>query len=291
MSAEHPPHLAHHFEDLGQQHEAATLGMWIFLGTELMFFGGLFTAYIVFRTSYPDAFAVGSRHLSAEIAGINTLVLLTSSLTMALAVYGAQANHRSYLVGGLWATIALALTFLVFKSYEYYHDYDEGLVPVLNFDHSKFHAPPGVPHEMPATNVTKFPAPPHGDPPAAGGEQGRIQPLAPAENRDEQGNVADPSSAPRTKHQALSADARTFPRRVELFFMLYYIMTGVHALHMIIGIGVMLVLAYYAHRGQYHAEYNFPVETAGLYWHFVDVVWIFLLPLLYLIAGAAPVPH
>jgi cytochrome c oxidase subunit 3 len=210
--------LEHHFEDLGQQHEANTLGMWMFLATEVMVFGGLFTGYTVYRTSYPAEFAAGSDKLVVAFGGWNTVVLLTSSLTMALAVYAAQVGRRQLLVNCLWATAALGTAFLVVKGFEYYSDFEENLVPRLAFE--------------------------------------------PQEWRQE----------------------GLHPGRVELFFMFYYIMTGLHAVHLIVGIGIIAVLALLARKGNYTPTYYTPVEVGGLYWHFVDVVWIFLFPLLYLVS-------
>lgn len=222
MSSVDPPPLAHHFADLEQQHEAASLGMWIFLGTELMFFGGLFTAYTVYRCLYPEAFAAASRALDLWYGGVNTVVLLTSSLTMALAVHAAQTNRRRQLVGLLLATVLLGVAFLVIKGFEYYHDYEQELVPGLAF-------------------------------------RSAWQPPSAADS------------------------AALFRQHVQLFYVLYYLMTGLHALHLIIGVGILLVLAFLARRGWFYSEYYAPVEVGGLYWHFVDIVWIFLLPLLYLI--------
>jgi cytochrome c oxidase subunit 3 len=222
--------LAHHFEDLEQQHGAASLGMWIFLGTELMVFGGLFTAYTVYRAIYPDAFAAGSGKLNVWYGGVNTVVLLTSSLTMAMAVYAAQIGKRRHLVGYLLATALLGTTFLVIKGFEYHEDYEERLVPNLRFDRDDWHPPESL-------------------------------------------KQSDPY------------EAQMFAERVKLFFMCYYIMTGLHALHLIIGITILLIQAVLAYRDWFPPAYYAPVEIGGLYWHFVDVIWIFLLPLLYLIGG------
>jgi cytochrome c oxidase subunit III len=208
--------LQHQFEDMDQQHGAAMLGMWIFLATEVMFFGGLFLAYSVYRLYYPHAFAAGSSLLSVPLGAANTAILLCSSFSMALGVRAAQSGQRRALLSFLVATVVLGAAFLGIKGYEYNHDYREGLVPGGSFHYAV--AAPGVES-----------------------------------------------------------------RNVELFFVLYFTMTGLHALHMIIGLGVMAVLALNALRGRYSPAYHNPVEMAGLYWHFVDIVWIFLFPLLYLI--------
>ncbi len=209
--------VAHQFCTREQQHDASTLGMWVFLATEVMVFGVLFTGYAAYRTEYPESFAAASRRLNVTIGGINTVVLLTSSLTMALAVYAARLGQKKMLVRCLILTAFLGTLFMVFKAIEYYEDYEKQLVPRLAFQSEDWQSP-GV-----------------------------------------------------------------NPKEVELFLMFYYIMTGLHALHLTVGIAVMAVIAYLAWRGAYSPEYYSPVEVAGLYWHFVDVIWIFLLPLLYLI--------
>lgn len=210
--SEHSSILAHHFDDLDQQREAATLGMWTFLATEVLFFGGLFVGYAAYRWLYPDSFAQGSHHLNHLLGGLNTAILLCSSLTMALAVHAAQTNQRGKLVGFLLGTILLAVIFLGVKAFEYYEEYEKGLVPGLHFTYQSQGAP-----------------------------------------------------------------------RMQLFFIFYFIMTSLHAAHMIVGIGILGTLAAKSWRGRYSAEYYNPIEAAGLYWHFVDIVWIFLYPLLYLI--------
>lgn len=204
--------LAHHFDNLEQQREAGTLGMWVFLITEVMFFGGLFTAYIVYRVAYPNAFASASHHLDVTLGGINTAVLIMSSLTMALAVYGSQTGKQRMLVWCLALTLLLGLTFLGIKGIEYYDKFAHGLVPGPTFH---WEGPNGS--------------------------------------------------------------------QAELFFSIYFAMTGMHALHMVIGAGILTTLIIMAWRGRFSPEYHAPVELSGLYWHFVDIIWIFLFPLLYLI--------
>jgi cytochrome c oxidase subunit 3 len=211
--ADSHPRLLHHFENMEQQREAGTLGMWTFIAQEIMFFGGLFLAYVLFRMLYPVAFALGSHHLDVILGGVNTAVLICSSLTMALAVYAAQTGNRRTTVIMLILTMMFGLTFLGIKYTEYAH---------------KFEA-----HLFPGSSDFAFPGP-------------------------EAGHVRG-------------------------FFWIYFAMTGVHALHMIIGLGVIAWLTLRAKRGEFSPEYHAPVEIAGLYWHFVDVIWIFLFPLLYLI--------
>lgn len=210
---DHQHSHAHQFEDAEQQYSAASLGMWLFLVQEVMFFGGLFLTYAVYRSWYPEAFAHGSHHLDIRLGAFNTAVLIASSLTMALAVHAAQTGHRLRLVGFLFLTLLLGSTFLGVKVVEYSHKWHEGLVPGL---------------------------------------QWHLQ-------------------APDARQQFI-------------FFSLYFAMTGMHALHMVVGAVGLVILIAFAVQGKYTAEYNTPVEMFGLYWHFVDIVWIFLFPLLYLFA-------
>jgi cytochrome c oxidase subunit 3 len=203
----------HHFDSAEQQREAASLGMWAFIAQEVMFFGGLFLAYTVYRTMYHDAFAIASRHLDIRYGGINTAVLITSSLTMALAVHAAQLGSKKGTIGYLFGTIFLGFVFLGIKVVEYHDKFVHHLVPGVNF---QFEGP--------------------------------------------------------LEHQA------------EVFYSLYFLMTGLHALHMIVGIGILFGLIYFTWKGRYSAQYFSPVELTGLYWHFVDIIWMFLFPFLYLVS-------
>ena len=210
------PGLAHHFDNLEQQTDATTLGMWVFLVTEVLFFGGLFLVYTVYRSLYPDAFIAASHELDVTLGTINTAVLITSSLTMALAVHAAQVGRRKTLMLFLVATMILGGIFLGIKSVEYYHKFVEHLVPGPAFQFEKEHL-----------------------------------------------------------------------RHAQLFFSLYFLMTGLHALHMIIGFGIMAFMLWWGWNGTITKAYYSPIEISGLYWHFVDIVWIFLFPLLYLIGRHA----
>jgi cytochrome c oxidase subunit 3 len=226
--ATHPashPALVHHFPDLARQKEAASLGMWVFIAQEIMFFGGLFLAYTIYRNLHYPAFAAGSHHLDLTLGAVNTAVLICSSLTMAMAVHSAALGHRKQIVAYLIATIALGSVFLGIKTVEYLDKFEHHLVPGPHFSAEELKN-------------------------AAGG----------------------PLSADDAKH-------------AEIFFSLYFAMTGLHATHMIIGIPIIAVIALLAQRGRFGPEYFTPVEMVGLYWHFVDIVWIFLFPLLYLIPG------
>lgn len=209
--------LEHQFENLEQQHEVAALGMWVFLATEVLFFGALFVGLNVYRYVYPISFEKASEHLKWQIGGINTIVLLCSSFTMVMAVHSARLGRQRATAGYLIGTAALGTVFLVLKGLEYYIDYSEWLIPAWRFR----------PEEW--------------------------------------------------------IEAGANPNEVQLFLAFYWVMTGLHGLHVTIGIGVVLVIAVLAWRGRFSTEYYSPVDVTGLYWHFVDIVWIFLLPMLYLL--------
>jgi cytochrome c oxidase subunit 3 len=207
------PTLRHHFESAEQQKDASTAGMWVFLLTEVMFFGGLFLAYFAYRQAYPAAFASASNKTTLWIGAVNTTVLICSSLTMALAVHSAAIGKKSLIIVFMILTLLLGGTFLSVKAYEYHDKYVHHEVPGLNFD---------------------------------------------CEGCQDAGHTP-------------------------LFFALYFGMTGLHAIHMIVGVGILLVLIRMAAKGAFTPQWHTPVELFGLYWHFVDIIWIFLFPLFYLI--------
>ena len=221
VALEHPTELQHHFADMEQQRDAASLGMWVFLGTEVMFFGGMFCAYLIYRFWYYNEFAAGSRSIDIWLGTINTVVLICSSLTVALGVRAAQLGQRKLLVILLLLTMLFGLAFLGIKGVEWYQKYEEHHIPGSTFSADDL--------------IQKYP-----------------------------GIHIDPS------HE-------------QIYFSLYFALTGLHALHMVIGLGIFTVLTFYAWKGRYTPEYYTPIEIGGLYWHFVDIVWIYLFPLLYLI--------
>lgn len=219
--------VAHHFENLEQQHQANNLGMWMFLSSEVLFFGGIFTAYTMMRYLNPGGFAAASSRLNAWVGGLNTAILLTSSLTMALSVWAAQTRNRKLLQLFLALTLVFGSVFLVFKAYEWHHEYEVGLVPGVRF---------GIdPHGHPLT--------------------------------EEDGKTVVPPEKVKT---------------MQMFFMFYFSITGLHALHMIVGLAVLGIQLYLACRTSFGVRDYGPIEVSGLYWHFVDIVWIFVFPLLYL---------
>jgi cytochrome c oxidase subunit 3 len=207
---------AHQFDDAAQQHEASWLGMWIFLATEVMFFGGMFLGYTIYRSVNPQAFASASHHLDVWLGTINTAVLICSSFTMALAVRAAQLGQRKIVIIFLVLTVLLGSVFLAIKFTEYHAKFSEHLVPGSAFAFAGPHA-----------------------------------------------------------------------AAAQLFFSLYFAMTGMHGLHMIIGLGLLATLIVKSARGRFSRSYYTPVEMIGLYWHFVDIIWIFLFPLLYLVGRHA----
>jgi cytochrome c oxidase subunit III len=207
-----PSALASHFDDLEQQREASTLGMWVFIVTEVMLFGGLFAGYTTYRWLYHPGVVEGSHHMALVIGAVNTAVLIVSSLMMAVAVQASQLGQRTRLVVFLTLTAVLGLVFLGLKAWEYYSHYQEGLVPGRLWSYEGPHA---------------------------GAVQG--------------------------------------------FFFLYYAMTGLHAVHLTVGVGLVSVLTVLAWRRRFSPMYHTPVEVIGLYWHLIDIIWVFLFPLFYLV--------
>jgi cytochrome c oxidase subunit III len=215
---EHHALHAHQFEDVEQQRESVVVGMWAFLCTEVLFFGALFMAYFLYRWKYHEAYLIASQNLNYWWGGLNTFVLLLSSLTMALAVHAAQEGKKKPIITYTSATIVLAFVFLVVKYFEYTEKWHHNLFPTATF-----------------------------------------------------GTNADHPIPENVRAQA------------KLFFCLYFFMTGLHAFHIIIGIGALVAIVWLARRNWFTRDYYQPVEMVGIYWHFVDVVWVFLFPLLYLI--------
>ena len=221
LVVEHQEALHHQFVDAEQQRNAASLGMWLFLGTEVMFFGGMFCAYLIYRLWYYPEFAAGSRSLDIWLGTVNTAVLICSSLTVALGVRAAQMGKRRLLVLLLLLTLVFGLGFLGIKGVEWHDKFVEHHVPGISFSADDL--------------IQHYP------------------------------------------------DLHIDPSRTQIYFSLYFAMTGLHALHMIIGVGIFCYLTYFAWKGRYTPQYHTPVEIGGLYWHFVDLIWIYLFPLLYLI--------
>ena len=222
------PQHRHHFETEEQQREAGSFGMWLFLLTEIMFFGGMFFAYLLYRNWYYDAFFTASNQLSVPLGAANTAILITSGFFMALGVWAAEVRKQQLLVWTLILTTVFGCAFLGVKYVEYKEKWEKHHIPGNSFDVSEFVNPA-------AHGVNEKPLPPD------------------------------------------------MAQKTQIFFFLYFAMTGMHALHMIIGIGMLVWLILRAQRGDFTAGYVAPIENFGLYWHFVDIVWLFLFPLLYLI--------
>jgi cytochrome c oxidase subunit 3 len=229
------PQHRHHFETEEQQREAGSFGMWLFLLTEIMFFGGMFFAYLLYRNWYYDAFVAASNQLSVPLGGANTAILITSGFFMALAVWAAEVRKRGLLVIFLILTTLFGIAFIGVKADEYHEKWEKHHIPGASFDVSEF------------VNPAAF----------------------------------------HLKEKPLAPDAA---QKTQIFFFLYFAMTGMHALHMIIGLGLLAWLIHRSYRGDFSAGYVAPIENFGLYWHFVDIVWLFLFPLLYLI-NRHPLAH
>ncbi len=212
MSEAKPAHVAHHFDTSEQQFDAAKLGLWVFLVTEVLLFGGLFVAYIMYRALYPEMFHEAHEHLNKVMGGINTIVLICSSLSMAMAVHYVQNNERKTAMRLLAFTLACGATFMVIKFFEYKAKFDHHLFPNASFDAAAFKHP-----------------------------------------------------------------------NAGLFYSLYFLMTGLHGIHVIAGMSLILWMIIRTSRNEFSSEYYTPVELTGLYWHLVDLIWIYLFPLLYLI--------
>lgn len=233
------PQHRHHFETEEQQREAGSFGMWLFLLTELMFFGGMFFAYLLYRNWYYDAFVAASNTLVIGWGALNTVILITSGFFMAVGVWAAEVRRQKTLVWMLWLTTLFGVAFLGIKGIEYQQKFADHHVPGANFNVREFINPPV---NVKTGKVTETP---------------------------------------------LSPD---MAQRTQIYFFLYFAMTGMHALHMIIGIGILFWLIARANRGEFSSGYVAPIENFGLYWHFVDIVWLFLFPLLYLI-NRHPLAH
>jgi cytochrome c oxidase subunit III len=219
--SDHPAHLQHHFVSSEQQFDAAKMGMWLFLVTEILLFSGMFVAYTVYRSWHPEVFVLSSELLNPCLGGLNTIVLLASSFTVALGIHYAQVNNKKGLVINLVLTFLFALTFLVVKYFEYTAKFEHGIFPGAAFD------PHGVSHGV---DYAMYNVP--------------------------------------------------YARQ---FFSIYFVMTVIHGVHVLVGMGLFTWITIRAIKGEFSSEYYTPVENCGLYWHLVDIIWIFLFPLLYLI--------
>jgi len=303
--AKHPANLQHHFDTPEQQADSGKLGMWLFLATEILLFGGLFCAYAVYRANHPEIFAYAHLYLDRIWGGINTLVLICSSLTMAWAVRAAQRGKTKRLAGLLAITLLCGFGFLGIKYIEYSHKWKDGLLPGVHFDPS--YAPgeghgegePGevAGHDVAAVGTDEAPATGH----PATEVHAAAPPAAPSELQPAPVDGADALVPPGERHTVLPRGARppaglaaaepaepghgpgTRPSNVQIFFGIYFLMTGLHGVHVIVGMAVIAWLLVRSLKGHFGPAYYTPVDLGGLYWHLVDLIWIFLFPLLYLI--------
>lgn len=279
----HPAHLAHHFDTSEQQFNAGKLGMWLFLATEVLMFGGLFCAYSVYRAIHPEIFLAGHEHLSKYWGAFNTVVLLLSSFTMAAGVTFAQRSMRIPLIICLSLTLLGGAGFMVVKFVEYKAKIDHGLL-------WGFHYQPHEGHAAADAHAAE-PAAAHGAAPAAAPDAAHAAPasgpaappapgVAPPPDRWT-GAVAGKAPAGLARLRAEAEHVKA--KNVQIFFGIYFAMTGLHGLHVLVGMGIIAWLLVKAVQGTFSAEYFTPVDLGGLYWHLVDLIWIFLFPLLYLI--------
>ncbi|HEX8387119.1 MAG TPA: cytochrome c oxidase subunit 3 family protein [Rubricoccaceae bacterium] len=291
----HPAHLQHHFVSAEQQFDASKLGMWLFLSTEILLFGGMFVAYGIYRVQYPELYEQASLQLDTVLGALNTLVLLTSSLTMAWAIRGAQMDNQKVLIRNLIATVVLASGFLVVKYFEYEHKFHLGIFPGYNFElnedvqtvsqlgGSQALKPRVILEEDPVSSADA-PTDASGDTAPAPGE------TVGETDAEDVASVGERGS-PEASHEIGEGEAAGHGRegqifdnrRAGIFFSIYYMMTGIHAIHILIGIVAISILAWKARKGKYTSVWYTPVENVGLYWHVVDIIWIFVFPLMYLI--------
>lgn len=283
------PYLAHHFETLRQQYESGKLGMWLFLSTEILLFGGLFCAYAVYRANHPEIFVYAHQFLDKNLGGLNTIILICSSFTMAWAVRAAQLGERRRLVAMLVATLLFASGFLGVKAVEYEQKWKHGLLWGKRFRPQTHEtaAHPGAQADAAHAAIAEAAHAPagadavgadaaHGGPPAAGAADRPL--LAPA-TIEPKGLAATAEGPPRRTGHAAEA-----PRNVQLFFGIYFVMTGLHGLHVIAGMFAITWILARAIKGHFGSRRFLPVDNVGLYWHVVDIIWIYLFPLLYLIS-------
>ncbi len=324
----HSPHLAHHFDTPQQQFDSGKLGMWLFLATEILLFGGLFCAYAIYRSTHPEIFQYGHKFLDVKMGGVNTIVLICSSLTMAWAVRCAQQGKKTGLIVLLFLTLACAGAFMGIKYVEYSHKIHSGLLwgtnykPQLN-GHGETSEPTGAAaqhgapgatastHEAPAAPAVPGDAGAHAVPvterpgaavdpsssdvhPATAVEPKLPTPVAthapahapPANDGSTRSLMADAAQGPAGLAAPVAVDPHTLgpsPRNVQIFFGIYFAMTGLHGFHVLAGMICITWLIIGSFKNQFGPEYFTPVDLVGLYWHIVDLIWIFLFPLLYLI--------
>ena len=314
MSHESSPHLQHHFDTAEQQFDAGKLGIWLFLATEILLFGGLFCAYAIYRAIHPEIFVYAHQFLDKVLGGTNTVILLCSSLTMAWAVRASQLGQRRLLIALLALTLLGGFGFMGIKFVEYKSKWEHGLLPGTHFaphEEGEAEAPPAAvatPAAMTTAAEGAMPATPAPTPAAAAAPApapaatattatatpaaatAAVAPASAASATDVKTTIKPAAQGPRgtvTPSQAadrirLSHAKR--PNNVQIFFGIYFLMTGLHGLHVLAGMVAITWILIRSIKGHFGPEYFTPVDFVGLYWHLVDLIWIFLFPLLYLIS-------
>jgi cytochrome c oxidase subunit 3 len=296
--AEHP-FLAHHFDTPKHQFESGKLGIWLFLVTEVLFFGGLFCAYAVYRSLHPEIFVYAHYYLDTFWGAVNTGVLIVSSLTAAWAVRNAQLGEQKKLITNIIITIALACCFLVVKYIEYSHKFHENVLPGRHFNptyeawelesYKKAHGQPGGTHAGHGEGAPAALGAESAHPPAGAAVVG-TEAVAPTDTTSTPQPAVPGTPAASGGHESAATAGKKAPpgalerpRHVSVFFSIYFFMTGLHGVHVIAGIITWLWLLRRAVRGEFGPQYFGAVDYAALYWHLVDLIWIYLFPLLYLI--------
>jgi cytochrome c oxidase subunit 3 len=278
---DHDPNVAHHFESADQQYQSAKLGMWLFLATEILFFGGLLVAYTVFRINHPEVFVFGAYFLDTSLGALNTVVLIFSSFTIAWAVRAAQLKQIGILKWTIIATMVCALVFMGVKYVEYSSKWKHGLLWAAKYDHHVEHvesdhgeAGDAEAHaeEQPGEPVAEAAVEPDAGAPAADPDRSTIAPAA-----DGPSGLASPVEE--VAEGVMPAE----PGNAKIFFSIYFLMTGLHGIHVLAGIGAMLWLLRCLKRGDFDGGHFTKVDMVALYWHVVDIIWIYLFLLLYLI--------
>lgn len=281
--ADAPAHLKHYYVSSEQQFDAAKLGMWLFLVTEILLFGGMFVAYGIYRAMYPELFIEASTQLDTMMGAVNTVILLASSLTIAWSIRAIQMDRRRFAFWLLVATAVLASSFMVVKYFEYTHKFDLGILPG-----SYFVYPEGT--ELSLSGLTGESAVPNlqvgARMPCEAGQGGTLpegvsaftSKYFPVMTSEGCVSFVDPARNAELGQHGITN------QRAGLFFSIYYVMTGIHGIHILIGIVAIVVLAVKTARGRFSSAWYTSIENVGLYWHVVDIIWIFLFPLMYLIA-------
>jgi len=287
VMSDRAPDVAHHFMDARQQFDAGKLGMWLFLCTEILLFGGLFCAYAVYRSNHPEIFIYAHKYLDTTLGGINTIILICSSLTMAWGVRCAQCSQQRGLIACLTITLLCGFGFMGIKTVEYQHKWKHGLLPGTRFAPDADPDHEAQPEQPPADHEADSPAPsaytgdeetPDGVASRAAEDKPRPDATVIPQAAEGPAGLAKPSDVGKAHH---AHEDR--PSNVHIFFGIYFLMTGLHGLHVLAGMAVIFWVLMRALKGHFHSNYFSPVDFVGLYWHLVDLIWIFLFPLLYLI--------